>query len=64
MKDTKAARFFDPIVAVKNDLRGLQSVHVSFQSMSSCKFASVNAPNLFNYARKVEAGINNSGILK
>ena len=45
MKHAKAARFFEPIVAVKNDSRGFQSVHVSFQSTSSFNIASVNALN-------------------
>ena len=31
IKHTKAARFFETIVAVKNDSRGFQRVHVSFQ---------------------------------
>ena len=45
MKYTKAARFFEPIVAVKNDLRGFQRVYVSFQSTSSWNIASANALN-------------------
>ena len=45
MKHTKAARFFDPIVAVKKYLRGFQRVHVSFQSTSSCNIVSVNTIN-------------------
>ena len=45
MKYTKAARFFEPIVAVKNDSRGFQRVHVSFRSTPSCNIVSVNALN-------------------
>ena len=45
MKHDKAERFFEPIVAVRNDLRGFQRVHISFQSTSSCNIASVNALN-------------------
>ena len=45
MKHTKATRFFEPIVAVKNDLRGFQRVYVSFQSTSSWNIASANALN-------------------
>ena len=45
MKHTKAVQFFDSIVAVKNDSRGLQSVHISLQSTSSCNIASINALN-------------------
>ena len=45
MKHTKAARFFDPIFAVKNDSRGFQCMHVSFQSTLSCNIAYVNALN-------------------
>jgi hypothetical protein len=44
-KHAKAARYFEPIVAVKDDARGFQRVHVSFQSTSSCNIASVNALN-------------------
>ena len=45
MKHTKTARFFEPIAAVENDSRGFQRVHVSFQPMSSCNIASINALN-------------------
>ena len=45
IKHTKATRFFEPIVAVKNDLRGFQRVYVSFQSTSSWNIASANALN-------------------
>ena len=45
MKHAKAERFFGPIVAVKNDSKGFQRVHVSFQSMSYCSIASVNSLN-------------------
>ena len=44
-KNSKAARLFDPIVAVKNDLRGFQNVHVSFQATSSCNIAYFNDLN-------------------
>lgn len=44
-KHAMAARYFEPIVAVKDDERGFQRVHVSFQSTSSCNIASVNALN-------------------
>ena len=68
MKNIKAARFFEPILVVKNDLRGFQSVHVSFQSTSSFNIKSVNALNkctkILNYTRNVEASINNSGRFK
>ena len=52
MKHTKAAMFFEPIVAVKNDLRGFHRVHVSFQSTSYFNIASVNAIN--DYTNFVE----------
>ena len=44
----KAARFFNPINAVKkvpavDDKRGYQRVHTSFQSTSSCNISMVNA---------------------
>ena len=45
MKHVKSERFFNTIGAVKNDLRGFQHVHFSFQSTSSCNVASVNALN-------------------
>ena len=45
MKHTRAARFFEPIVAVKNDSRGFQRVHVSFQSTPSCNIENVHALN-------------------
>ena len=45
IKQTKAARFFEPMVAVENYSRGFQQVHVSFQSTPSCNIVSVNAHN-------------------
>ena len=45
MKHTRAARFFEPIVAVKNDSRGFQRVHASFQSTPSCNIENVHALN-------------------
>ena len=45
MKHTKAAIFFDTIVAVKNYSKGFQHVHFYFQSTSSYNIASVNALN-------------------
>ena len=50
MKHTKDTRLFEPIIAVKNDSRGFQGVHVSFQSSSSCNIESVN---FFNECTKV-----------
>ena len=49
-KKCKVARFFQPVVAVKkveacNFNESYQRVHVSFQSTSSCNFATVNALN-------------------
>ena len=45
MENTKAKRLFEPIVAVKNDSRGFQYVHVSFQSTLSYNIASVSPLN-------------------
>ena len=45
MNHTKSARFFEPIIAVKNDLKCFQRVFVSFQSTSSCNIPSVNSLN-------------------
>ena len=45
MKHTKAARFFESIVSMKNDSKGFQHMHISFQSTSSCNTTSVNALN-------------------
>ena len=45
MKHVKAAILFEIIVAVKNDSRGFQTVHVSFQSISSYNIAYVNDLN-------------------
>ena len=45
MKHANYEIFFEPIVAVKNDLGGFQGVHVSFQSTSSYNIASVNDLN-------------------
>ena len=45
MKHANAARFFESIVAVKNDSRGFYHVHVYFQSTASCNIASVNYIN-------------------
>ena len=47
MKHTRDTRLFEPIVAVKNYSRGFQSVHVSFQSTSSCNIESISALNEF-----------------
>ena len=49
-KRTHAARFYQPIVAVKKfPAKGTEKeftrVHVSFQSTSSCHFTTVNALN-------------------
>ena len=45
MKHANYEIFFEPIVAVKNDLGGFQGVHVSFQSTSSYNIASINSIN-------------------
>ena len=45
MKHAKALRFFDPIVAMKNDSRYFQRVCVYFRSTSSYNIAYVNALN-------------------
>ena len=47
-KKTKVARFFQPVVAVKEvsateEHEGYRRVHVSFQSTSSCNISTVNA---------------------
>lgn len=44
-KHAKAVQYFESIVAVKDDARGFQRVHVSFQFTSSCNIALVNALN-------------------
>ena len=61
MKHAKAARFTQPIVAVKDYPEGYQRVHVSFQSTSSCNIASVNALNecsMFVELRERGRGLN------
>ena len=54
-KRTKVARFFQPIVAVKDheateDHCAYMRVHVSFQSTSSCNISTVNALSKCNLA--------------
>ena len=45
MKHAKVAILFETIIAVKNDSRGFQRVHVSFRSTPSCNISSVNSIN-------------------
>ena len=58
----KAARYFNPIVAVKNvaavdGKKGHQRVHTSFQSTSSCNISGVNALSSCNMSiRRRERG--------
>lgn len=58
----KAARYFNPIVAVKNvaavdGKKGYQRVHTSFQSTSSCNISTVNALSSCNMSiRRRERG--------
>ena len=63
-KHTKVARFFQPIVAVKDheateeDHCAYRRVHVSFQSTSSCNISTVNALSKCNLAvHKRERGV-------
>ena len=60
MKHTKDARFFETIVAVKNDSRFFHRVLVSFQTTSSCIIASINDLNeCTNFVEMREKGRGN-----